>query len=161
MKARWITTYSFTLCIVSAAIILIYLDFKIAPGSMNQSFITDYKIYSDKASENRQPEPKDYFPKPIALKLQSRQRAAAQQSTTTTDSPPGYSSAEAEAETEPAPLSTAHIVAVVSYMRSGSSLTADILQHFQGTVYVFEPLHTVFRRAIEGKPLVYLDGRKM
>ena len=160
MKARWITTYSFILCIVSAAIILIYLDLRIVPAVRNQSFITDYIIYSNKAEvikENSRYGPKDYLPKPIALKLQSRQRDAAQQSSTT--SLPEYN-ISAEAVTVPVPLSSAHIIAVVSYMRSGSSLTGDILQHFQRTVYVFEPLHTVFRRVIEKKPLLYLNGRK-
>ena len=163
MKARPITTYSFILCIVSAAIILIYLDLRIVPDVRNQNFITDYIIYTNKTTvikESNQHAPKEYNPKPIALKLQSRQRNAAQQSSTT--SVPEYNiSLEAETATVPAPLSTAYIIAVVSYMRSGSSLTGDILQHFQRTVYVFEPLHTVFRRVLEKKPLLYLNGRKM
>lgn len=59
--------------------------------------------------------------------------------------------------------SRAHIIAIVSYMRSGSTLTGDILQHFPGSMYVFEPFHSLVLRARTGRPLFYLDGtvRKM
>ena len=63
-----------------------------------------------------------------------------------------------ETSTEDPVLSNKHIVVIVSYMRSGSTLTADILQHSQGTVYVFEPFHSVIVRTRQRQPLLYLNG---
>ncbi|KAL4218632.1 sulfotransferase 1 [Mactra antiquata] len=54
--------------------------------------------------------------------------------------------------------SKVHIVIVVSYMRSGSTLTADIMQHFPKTLYVFEPFHQLYIRTRNGLPMHYLDG---
>ncbi|XP_045207055.2 carbohydrate sulfotransferase 1-like isoform X2 [Mercenaria mercenaria] len=34
-------------------------------------------------------------------------------------------------------------VLILTYMRSGSSLTGDILQHIKGSFYVYEPLHLI------------------
>ncbi|XP_045177834.2 uncharacterized protein LOC123537928 [Mercenaria mercenaria] len=56
------------------------------------------------------------------------------------------------------PASRAHIIAIVSYMRSGSTLTADIMQHFPGAMYVFEPFHSLVIRARSKRPLYYLNG---
>ena len=105
--------------------------------------------------EINQTEIQQYQLKPSVHKLQSRQNTV-ETSTTT-----AISTLEDTFTDPPMALSTAHIIAVISYMRSGSSLTGDILQHFAGTLYVFEPLHMLVRRVTDGKPLVYLDGRKM
>ena len=54
--------------------------------------------------------------------------------------------------------SRAHIVLIVSYMRSGSTLTADIMQHFPGAFYVFEPFHSIVLRTRRGQALLYTNG---
>lgn len=54
--------------------------------------------------------------------------------------------------------SRAHIVLIVSYMRSGSTLTGDIMQHFPGAFYVFEPFHSVVLRTRRGQSLMYTNG---
>lgn len=155
MKVR-ITTYSLILCFVLASVILIYLDIRVPHQRPDNSFVNQFYVNQPKQEDILNKinlsELKQYSPKPVAFKLQSRQKIHV--STTTQWSVNTTS-------TEPPPLSTAHIIAVVSYMRSGSSLTADILQHFPHTVYVFEPFHTVTRRAIEGKPLIYLNGERV
>ncbi|KAH3890833.1 carbohydrate sulfotransferase 5-like [Dreissena polymorpha] len=56
--------------------------------------------------------------------------------------------------------SHSHIVIIISYMRSGSTLTGDIMQHFPGTFYVFEPFHAMEIRTKQNKHLVYLNGTK-
>ena len=50
-------------------------------------------------------------------------------------------------------------VIILTYMRSGSSLTGDILQHSPGAFYVFEPLHYLgnFLKSETGQ-LIYANG---
>jgi len=66
--------------------------------------------------------------------------------------------------TEATPISTfrsdAHIVIIASYMRSGSTLTGDLLQHFPRTFYVYEPLHALHIRTRNEAPLQMLNGTK-
>ncbi|XP_045208977.2 carbohydrate sulfotransferase 1-like [Mercenaria mercenaria] len=54
-------------------------------------------------------------------------------------------------------------VLILTYMRSGSSLTGDILQHSQGSFYVFEPLRSLCPHncsSIILRNLVYANGSK-
>ncbi|XP_041365172.1 carbohydrate sulfotransferase 1-like isoform X2 [Gigantopelta aegis] len=55
------------------------------------------------------------------------------------------------------PRSSARQTLIVSYMRSGSTLTGDILQQHRDVFYVFEPLFTVDRLVKYYLPAVYLD----
>jgi len=48
-------------------------------------------------------------------------------------------------------------VVVLTYMRSGSSLTGDILQHTNDTFYVFEPYRSLYT-TLKSKPIQYLNG---
>lgn len=52
------------------------------------------------------------------------------------------------------------MVLIVGYMRSGSSLTGDILQHAPNSFYIFEPLHDLTEVIMARKPVKYLDGSK-
>ncbi|XP_052790539.1 carbohydrate sulfotransferase 5-like [Mya arenaria] len=54
--------------------------------------------------------------------------------------------------------SRAHIVIIASYMRSGSTLTGHLMQHFPKTFYVYEPFHALHIRSREGKTVTYLNG---
>ncbi|KAH3739781.1 hypothetical protein DPMN_046468 [Dreissena polymorpha] len=44
-------------------------------------------------------------------------------------------------EDSPSILSNRSIILVIAYMRTGSTLTASILQESERSFYVFEPLH--------------------
>lgn len=49
-------------------------------------------------------------------------------------------------------------VLIVAYMRSGSSLTGDILQHANGSFYVYEPLHIIEKAVIYKLRMAQPDG---
>ena len=51
-------------------------------------------------------------------------------------------------------------VVILTYMRSGSSLTGDILQHSPNAFYVFEPLHAYSDTIAQSQPinLTYVNG---
>ena len=51
-------------------------------------------------------------------------------------------------------------IVIITYMRSGSSLTGDILQQTPGAFYVYEPLHAlghIFKK-LPGTDLEYVNG---
>ncbi|KAL4225447.1 hypothetical protein ACF0H5_016137 [Mactra antiquata] len=50
-------------------------------------------------------------------------------------------------------------VLLLTYMRSGSSLTGDILQHARGAFYVYEPLHLIQQGVVHDFPLTHPNGR--
>ena len=50
-------------------------------------------------------------------------------------------------------------VIVLTYMRSGSSLTGDILQHAPGAFYIYEPLHSLEKSANKpGSSITFANG---
>lgn len=50
---------------------------------------------------------------------------------------------------------------ILGYMRSGSSLTGDIVHCNHGNFYIFEPLHGLIELAIKrNKPVTFLNGTK-
>ena len=50
-------------------------------------------------------------------------------------------------------------VILLTYMRSGSSLTGDILQQSPGTFYLYEPLHYLSRSYLTTKEnLTFING---
>lgn len=49
-------------------------------------------------------------------------------------------------------------VLVLAYMRSGSSLTGDILQHASGSFYLYEPLHMIEKAITFEQSMVLPDG---
>ncbi|XP_061186229.1 carbohydrate sulfotransferase 1-like [Saccostrea echinata] len=68
-------------------------------------------------------------------------------------------------ETKPVHLSDSNNIntpmrLIVAYMRSGSTLTADLVRHIDGDFYMFEPLHGI-TQAVNGKSAIqFLNGTK-
>lgn len=51
---------------------------------------------------------------------------------------------------------------VLGYMRSGSSLTADIIRCNYGDFYIFEPLHGLIELSIkQNSPVRFLNGTRI
>ena len=50
-------------------------------------------------------------------------------------------------------------VVVVAYMRSGSSLTGNLIQEDPSTFYVFEPLHDLIRSYQKEKEIQFPNTR--
>lgn len=51
---------------------------------------------------------------------------------------------------------------VLGYMRSGSSLTADIIRCNHGDFYIFEPLHGLIELSIkQNSPVRFLNGTRI
>ncbi|XP_053408734.1 carbohydrate sulfotransferase 3-like isoform X4 [Mercenaria mercenaria] len=57
-------------------------------------------------------------------------------------------------QTAPSPV----LVLVLTYMRSGSSLTGDILQHSPGAFFVYEPFRAIGRRNTSTYTISYANG---
>ena len=49
-------------------------------------------------------------------------------------------------------------VLILTYMRSGSSLTGDILQHSGGAFYVYEPFRSLGHKDPSSFTLIYANG---
>ncbi|XP_056000737.1 carbohydrate sulfotransferase 1-like [Ostrea edulis] len=49
---------------------------------------------------------------------------------------------------------------IVAYMRSGSTLTANMVRHNEGDFYMFEPLHGITQAVQKTSPVQFLNGTK-
>lgn len=56
-------------------------------------------------------------------------------------------------------FSNRSFIVILTYMRSGSSLTGDILQQHPGSFYIFEPLHRTTKVMKEGQPIFMQNGQ--
>lgn len=50
------------------------------------------------------------------------------------------------------------VIIILTYMRSGSSLTGDILQQHPSSFYIFEPLHRASKTLKDDKPFISQGG---
>lgn len=60
-------------------------------------------------------------------------------------------------------LSDKNIVIIIAYMRTGSTLTASLLQQYPGTFYVYEPIRSLYGAYTKGDrthaTLNYINGK--
>ncbi|XP_060069162.1 carbohydrate sulfotransferase 5-like [Ylistrum balloti] len=49
-------------------------------------------------------------------------------------------------------------VLIVSYMRSGSTFTADVINSYESSYYIFEPLRNVIKKMEKGSPIELING---
>lgn len=52
------------------------------------------------------------------------------------------------------------LILLVTYMRSGSSLTGDILQHSPGAFYAYEPFRSISKMNSSSATINYVNGTK-
>lgn len=161
-------TFSFTCGLILTIILFLVLDIHLQPPPVNSQIHVYYNYLVDNVSlqrENNDPKEKDInfinilndslgYYKTITSRGSFQVTTQIYEFSNVTGSRPAVPPLTTEVPSE----SRAHIIAIVSYMRSGSTLTADILQHFPGAMYVFEPFHSLVLRIRRGLPLIYLNG---